>query len=113
MQIDQAPRPEGRSAAPDRHRLFARLPAATLLADAFPDLAAAEQSAEGAALHPHGIRAFHHDRRVVGTAAVRIVNPAGPFLVRWLHVEENLLAAAYGISAEILAARLDANIALV
>src|ERR1700730_3281427 len=48
-------------------------------ADPFPGLAAAEHSAEGAALNPQRIRPLHRDRGVVGAAAVRIMNLTGPF----------------------------------
>jgi hypothetical protein len=41
------------------------------------------------------------------------VNSAGPFCIRWPHVDENFLAALHGISAKVLAARLDANHSLV
>src|SRR6266436_5359304 len=74
-------------------------------ADPYPGLDAAED----AALNPQGIRALHGDRGIVSLAAVGIVNTAGPFFVRRLHVDENLLAVGHGISAEILAALLYAN----
>src|SRR5271167_1999366 len=83
------------------------------LAHAIPDLAAAEHSAEGAALNPQGIRALHRDRGVVIPAAVGIVDLAGPFRVLRLHVDQDSLAALHRKAAEVLAAWLDANLALV
>src|SRR6201985_3140133 len=66
---------------------------AYFLADGPPGLAAAEHAAERAALHLQRIGALHRDRRVVIAAAVRIVNPAGPFRAQRLHVDQNLFAA--------------------
>src|SRR5450755_3070889 len=83
------------------------------LADPLPGLTAAEHPAEGTALNPHRIRSLHCDRGVVIPAAVRIVNPASPFVVRGPHVDEDFVPGLHGISAQIGAARLDADISLV
>src|SRR6266849_4641931 len=40
-----------------------------------PGLATAEHTAKGTALNPQGIRAFQRDRRIIGAAALRVVNP--------------------------------------
>src|ERR1700680_516446 len=103
----RAKRPGGRSARPFRKN------AGCSLADPLPGLTAAEHSAEGAALNPHRIRSLHRDRGVVIPAAVRIVNPAGPFVVGGLHVDEDFVPGFHGKSAQIGSARLDADISLV
>src|SRR6516164_8991833 len=83
-------------------------------ANALPGLTAAEHAAEGATLDLENVRSLHRNRRIVIAAAVRIVNPADPFVVlRRLHVDEDFFAAAFGIAAEIGAAQLDPHIALV
>src|SRR5690348_14130457 len=73
-------------------------------AHAIPDLAAAQQSAEGASLDAQGIGALHRDHGVVIPAAVGIVDLANPFGVGRLHVDQNLLAALDGIAAKVLSA---------
>jgi hypothetical protein len=55
------------------------------------------------------IQSFHGDGGVVIAAAVGIVNPAGPFRARRLHADQDFLAGLLGISTEVLAAWLDAN----
>src|SRR5215471_12229248 len=72
------------------------------LADPFPGLAAAEQAAEGAALDLQQVRSLHCDGGVVVAAALRIMDPAGPFVVRRLHVDQDRLAGLLGITAQIL-----------
>src|SRR4029077_13945009 len=79
------------------------------LADPVPGLPAAEDSAEDAALNPQGIRPLHRDTGIVNFAAVGIMNATSPFCTRRLHVDENFLAVRHGISAEVLAALLDAD----
>src|SRR6266446_235895 len=101
-----APRPSiAGSVAPNPQKLLALSP----LAHPVPGLPAAEDSAEDAALNPQDIRALHRDGGIVSLAAVRIVNSTSPFLVRRLHVDENLLAVRNGKSAKVLAALLYAN----
>src|ERR1700688_4798563 len=70
------------------------------LADALPGLAAAEHAAEGAALNLEGVRPPHRDGGVVIAAAVRIMDPAGPFRSRRLHADQDFLAGLHGITAE-------------
>src|SRR3954468_23313063 len=82
-------------------------------AHALPGLAAAEHAAEGATLHAHRIRALHRDRRVVVLAGVGIVDAAAPLRAVGLHVDQNALVGLRGEAAEIGAALLDADIALV
>src|SRR3954470_23680174 len=82
-------------------------------AHALPGLAAAEHAAEGAALHAHCIRTLHRDRRVVVAAGVGIVNAAAPLRAVGLHVDQDALVGLCGVAAEIDAALLDADIALV
>src|SRR5438445_6330098 len=101
------------SKGPRAHLREALRIASAASADALPGLAAAEHAAKGATLNLQEVRAFHRDRRVVVPARVRIVNLAGPFAVRLLHIDEDPLAGLHGVAAEVLAARLDADIALV
>src|SRR3954452_23623002 len=82
-------------------------------ADAAAGLAAAEHAAEGATLHTHCIRALHRDRRVVVAAGVGIVDAAAPLRAVGLHVDQDALVGLCGVAAEIDAALLDADIALV
>src|ERR1700745_2781856 len=82
-------------------------------ADAFPGLAAAEQSAEGAALNLENVRSLHRDGGVVVLAAVGVVDAAGPLRRFRLHVDQDALAGVDGIAAEIGAALFDADVALV
>src|SRR6185437_9152091 len=85
------------------------------LADALPGLAAAEQAAEGAALDLEQVRALHRNDGVVIAAGVGIVDAAGPFAVvgRRLHVDQDPIVAVLAEAAQIGAALLDANVALV
>src|SRR5271156_2661551 len=87
--------------------------AKTYLADALPGLAAAEHAAEGATLNLQRVGALHRDRGVVFAAAVRVVNLASPFQARRLHADQDFLAGLHRIAAKVLAAFLDANVALV
>src|SRR5262245_14919961 len=82
------------------------------LADALPGLAAAEHAAEGATLDAQRVRAAHRDGRVVVAAGVRIMNAANPLGFGRLHVDQDALVAFHRIAAQILAALLDAHIAL-
>src|SRR6476659_10144206 len=82
-------------------------------ARALPGLAAAEHAAEGAALDLERIGAFQRDRGVVIAAAVGIMDPAGPLAALGLHVDQDSCAGVDGIAAQIGAAFLDANVALV
>jgi len=82
-------------------------------ADALPGLAATEHSAEGATLNLEDVRTLHRDRGVVIAAATGIMDPADPLAVFRLHVDEDSFAGFLGIAAEIRAAFLNADIALV
>lgn len=88
-------------------------PRRIVLADPLPGLSAAEYSAEGAALNAHGIRSLHRDPGVVVPAAVGVMDPADPFRIRRLHVDQDLRAGLLGVAAQILPAWFDANVALV
>src|SRR5947208_15158784 len=83
-----------------------------------PGLAAAEHAAESAALNTQRVRAFQCDRGIIGAAGVRIENPSAPFgVLAGLHVDQDLLAIlvrllVHRITAEIAAALLDADLAL-
>src|SRR5437879_13817340 len=84
--------------------------------DAGPGLAAAEHAAEGAALNAQIVGALQCDRRIVGAAGIRIENPPAPFVLAWLHVDQNLFAVLVrllvdGIAAEIGAARFHPHLA--
>src|SRR6478752_5601473 len=87
------------------------------LVHAAPGLASAKHAAESAALNAQGIRAFQRDRRVIGATALRVVNSPAPFgILAGLHVDQDLFAVlvglgVHGISAEIGAALLDADLA--
>src|SRR5438876_31028 len=82
-----------------------------------PGLATAEHSAKGTALNPQGVRALQRDRRIIGAAALRVVNSAAPFgVLARLHIDQDLFAVlvgfgVHGISAEIGAALLDPDLA--
>src|SRR6478609_1384053 len=82
-------------------------------AHALPGLAAAEHAAEGAALHAHRIRTLHRDGRVVIAAGIGIVDAAAPLRALGLHVDQDALIGLLGVAAEVDAALLDANVALV
>src|SRR6266567_4623435 len=82
-----------------------------------PGLAAAEHAAEGAALDTQAVGAFQRDRRIIGAAAVRVVDAPGPFVLGGLHVDQDFFAVLVGlgihrIAAEIDAAWLDPDLAL-
>src|SRR5665647_1650999 len=96
-----------------RRRPIKPTPLHCLLADAAPGLAAAEHAAEGAALNPQGIRSLHRDHGIVIPAAVRVVDLAGPFRIRRLHVDQDLLSGLLCIPAQILPALFDTNVPLV
>src|SRR5260370_40185765 len=86
------------------------------LVDPCPGLAAAEHAAEGAALDAPGVGALQRNRGIIGSAGVRIENPAAPFVLAGLHVDQNLFAILVrllvdGISAEIGAALFDPDLA--
>src|SRR5882757_10696114 len=86
--------------------LFCKFTSTGLSVRSRPGLAAAEHAAEGAALHPQGIGALQRDRGVIGAAGVRIENPAAPFSLIGLHVDQHLFAVlvrllVHGIAAEI------------
>src|SRR5205085_8210283 len=83
------------------------------LADALPGLAAAEHAAEGATLDTQAVRAAHRDRRVVVATGVWIVNAADPLAIGRLHVDQDAFIGLDRIAAKVLAALLDAHIALV
>src|ERR1700680_390068 len=81
-----------------------------------PGLAAAEHAAEGATLDVQGLGAFQRNGGIIGAAGVRIQNPAAPFVLAGLHVDQNLFAILVrllvdGISAEIGAALFDPDLA--
>src|SRR6266516_4735725 len=82
-----------------------------------PGLATTEHAAKGTALNPQGVRAFQRDRRIIGAAALRVVNSAAPFgVLARLHIDQDLFAVlvgfgVHGISAEIGAALLDPDLA--
>src|ERR1700755_3470604 len=82
-------------------------------ADALPGLAAAEHAAESAALDLEQVRSPHRDRGVVILAAVGVVDAAAPLRPFGLHVDQDAFAVLDGIAAQIGAALLDADIALV
>src|SRR6202022_5211465 len=90
-----------RSAALEPQGLSENAVAAGFLADAAPGWAAAEHSAERAALNPQSIRPLHRDIGVVGPAAVGIMNLTDPFCIGGPHVDENFLAGLHCISAKV------------
>jgi len=84
--------------------------------DAGPGLAATEHAAEGAALNTQIVGALQRDRRIVGAAGIRIENPPAPFVLAWLHVDQNLFAVLVrllvdSIAAEVGAAFFDSDLA--
>src|SRR5438034_9189707 len=84
--------------------------------DAGPGLAAAEHATEGAALNAEIVGALQRDRRIVGAAGIRIENPAAPFVLAGLHVDQDLFAVLVrllvnGVTAEIGAALFDPHLA--
>src|SRR6202035_5822532 len=82
-----------------------------------PGLAAAEHAAEGAALNAQAIAAFQGDRRIIRAAGVGVENAPAPFgILAGLHVDQDLFAVLVrlgidGITAKIIAALLDPNLA--
>src|SRR5258708_23471111 len=86
---------------------------AAWLAGPLQGLPATKHSAEGAALNPQRVRSLHGDRGVVSPAAVGIMDVTDPFCVLRSHVDENFLVARHGISAQVWAATLDANVSFV
>jgi hypothetical protein len=84
-----------------------------LSGDALRGLAAAEQTAECAALYLQQTRSLHCDGGVVFAAALGIMNAADPFGVGRRHVDQRLFAGLLGTAAQIGAALFDAHIAFV
>src|SRR4051794_32103159 len=86
---------------------------ASASAHPLPGLAAAEHAAKGATLHAHRVRALHRDGRVIVAAGVGIVDAAAPLRAFGLHVDQDAVIGLLGVAAQIDAALLDANVALV
>src|SRR5215204_6120108 len=84
------------------------------LLGAGPGLAAAEHAAEGAALHAQRVRTLERDVRRIDAAAADVLDLAVPAIVAaGLHVDENpVVRLAVGEAAQGLAARLDADLAV-
>src|SRR5438270_4749593 len=84
--------------------------------DAGPGLAATEHAAKGAALNAQVVGALQRDRRIVGAAGTWIENPAAPFVLAGLHVDQNLFAVLVrllvdGVAAKIGTALFDPHLA--
>src|SRR5882757_4160441 len=113
-------KPRGAMACEAQHkprRIGGALFDAGILVRPGPGLAAAEHTAEGAALDTQRVGAFERDRGVISAAGTRIENPPAPLgVLARFHVDQNLLAILVRffvnrISAEVAAALLDPDLA--